>query len=231
MADDPTYADVRARLQQPLEEMMLTQRAVRRVRPDPVDDDIVLRLIELALKAPTGSNGQNWEFVVVKDRAVKEKLAARYRQSWSLYRRAGDRTIGDDEGMRKILKAVEWQVDHFADIPVLVIGCLRGTKLPYVPAPAIAESSHYGSIYPSMQNLLLGARAVGLGASLITLPLWSVTSARRILGLPLTVSPACIVPLGWPIGRYGPTTRKPVGEVVHLDRFGNQPWKGHTPGD
>ena len=99
-----------------------------------------------------------------------------------------------------------------------------------MPAPAIAESSYYGSIYPSMQNLLLGARAIGLGASLITLPLWSVTSARRILGLPLSVSPACIVPLGWPIGRYGPTTRKPVGDVVHLDQYGNQPWVGHSPG-
>jgi len=231
MADDPEYADVRARLQQPLEEMMLTQRAVRRVRPDPVDDDIVLHLIELALKAPTGSNGQNWEFIVVKDRLVKEKLAARYRQAWSLYGRAGERAKGDDEGMRKILKAVAWQVEHFADIPVLVVGCLRGAKVPYMPAPAIAESSYYGSIYPSMQNLLLGARAVGLGASLITLPLWSVTSARRILGLPLSVSPACIVPLGWPIGRYGPTTRKPVGEVVHLDQYGHKPWVGHTPGD
>jgi hypothetical protein len=66
---------------------------------------------------------------------------------------------------------------------------------------------------------------VGLGASLITLPLWSVTAARRALGLPLSVQPCCIVPLGWPIGRYGPTTRRPVGDVVHLDRHGNQPWR------
>ena len=67
--------------------------------------------------------------------------------------------------------------------------------------------------------------ALKLGASLITLPLWSTTSARAILGLPLSVHPCCIVPLGWPRGRYGPTTRKPVGDVVHLDRFGNQPWR------
>ena len=74
-------------------------------------------------------------------------------------------------------------------------------------------------------NLLLAARAMGLGASLITLPLWSVTSARRILGLPLTVTPVCVVPLGWPRGRYGPTTRKPVDEVIHLDSYGNRAWK------
>ena len=70
----------------------------------------------------------------------------------------------------------------------------------------------------------LGARAVGLGAALITLPLWSTFVARRILGLPWNVSPCAVIPLGWPVGRYGPTTRRPVGEVVSLDRFGNRPW-------
>ena len=91
--------------------------------------------------------------------------------------------------------------------------------------PPMAQSSYYGSIYPSVQNLLLAARAMGLGAALITLPLWSTTAARRILGLPMSVMPCCVVPLGWPQGKYGPTTRKPVGEVVHLDSYGNQPWK------
>lgn len=209
----------------PLQEAMLTQRAVRRLRPDPVDDAIVLRCIELALKAPTGSNGQNWEFVVVKDPKVKERLAARYREAWSLYGTVGRRLRAGDESMRKVLDAVEWQVQHFAELPVLVVCCLRGSKVPYVPMPAIGESSYYGSIYPSVQNLLLAARAVGLGASLITLPLWSITAARSILGLPLTVQPACVVPLGWPLGRYGPTTRRPVGDVVHLDRFGERPWQ------
>ena len=90
--------------------------------------------------------------------------------------------------MAKILRAVEWQVDHFAEVPVIVVACLRG-RPPLVPMPPIGESSFYGSIYPSVQNLLLAARAMGLGASLITLPLWSTTVARRILGLPLNVQP------------------------------------------
>ena len=69
----------------PLREAMETQRAIRRLAPDPVDDALVLRLIELALKAPTGSNAQNWEFVVVKDPAVKARLARRNRQAWRIY--------------------------------------------------------------------------------------------------------------------------------------------------
>jgi len=220
-----TLADVEAGLSMPLEEAMRSQRAVRRLLPDPVDDAIVLRCIELALKAPTGSNGQNWEFVVVKDAATKEKLGARYKQAWALYGGVGRRMARGDDSMQKVLRAVEWQVEHFTELPVLVVCCLRGSRVPMVPTPPLVQSSYYGSIYPSVQNLLLAARAMGLGASLITLPLWSATSARSALGLPISVQPCCVVPLGWPRGRYGPTTRKPVGEVVHLDRFGQQPWK------
>lgn len=213
-----------AGLNMPLVEAMTTQRAVRRVLPDPVDDAIVLRCVELALKAPTGSNGQNWEFVVVTDVRVKQQLAARYRQ-WAIYGRAGRRVSRGDQTMTKVLGAVQWQVDHFTEIPVLVVCCLRGSRLPLVPLPPLAEASYYGSIFPSVQNLLLAARAMGLGASLITLPLWSTQSARHALGLPWSVLPCCVVPLGWPRGRYGPTTRKPVGDVVHLDRYGHQPWR------
>ena len=204
-----------------LEDAMLTQRAIRRLKPDPVDDALVLKCIELALKAPTGSNAQNWEFVVVKDREVKAKLARLNRTAWTAYGGIGRwmaRRQGDDK-MLRIIDAVQWQADHFEDIPVIVVACLN-TWVP--PFPSIASSSLYGSIYPSVQNLLLAARAAGLGAALITLPLWSRTLARWALGLPWGVTPVAVVPMGWPTGRYGPTTRKPVGEVVSLDRYGNR---------
>ena len=221
----PTLDEVEAALRIPLVDAMATQRAVRRLLPDPVDDALVLRCIELALKAPTGSNGQNWEWVVVKDQGVKAQLGRRYREAWSLYGWAGERATRGNEPMRKLLRAVEWQVEHFTGLPVLVVACLRGSRVPLSPVPPVVQSSFYGSIYPSVQNLLLAARALGLGASLITMPLWSTVWARSILGLPVSVTPCCIVPLGWPRGRYGPTTRRPVGDVVHVDRFGNQPYK------
>jgi nitroreductase len=223
--------DVEARLAMPLREALLTQRAVRRVMPDPVDDSVVLRCLELALEAPTASNGQNWEFVVVKDRAVKASLAAQYRRAWRLYGALGRRMAKSDAQTAKILKSVQWQVEHFEEIPVLVVCCLRGgSRLPFVPRPPIAVSSRYGSVYPSVQNLLLAARSVGLGGALITMPLWSNTVARRILQLPLSVEPCCIVTLGWPKGRYGRKPRRTVGTVVHLDRYGHQPWSERTPG-
>lgn len=225
----PATADALAGLDMPLVEAMMTQRAVRRVYSEPIDDAVVLKCIELALRAPTGNDGQNWEFIVVKDRGVKEELAKRYRQAWKIQRGVVlRRKIKTDESIAGIARAMEWQIDHFAEIPVLVVACLRlgarEGRLPVVRMPHIAESAYWGSIYPSVQNLLLAARAMGLGASLITLPLWSQRAARRILGLPHAVTPCCIVPLGWPRGRYGPTTRRPVGEVAHLDGYGNRAW-------
>jgi len=209
-------------LSMPLEEAMRTQRAIRRLKPDPVDDALVLHLIELALRAPTGSNAQNWQFVVVRDPAVKARLGKLNRKAWRLYGGIGRRMAKNDPPMMRIIEAVQWQADHFEEIPVIVVACLA-TMIPILPR--VAASSLYGSIFPSVQNLLLAARAAGLGAALITLPLWSTFLARRALGLPWTVTPCAVVPLGWPRGRYGPTTRKPVGEVVHLDRWGNQPFR------
>ncbi len=214
-------------LTMPIEEAMRTQRALRRLKPDPVDDALVLRLIELALKAPTSRNAQNWDFVLVKDREVKARLARLYRIAWGLYGRLGRRLMGTNSKMQRQLDAVQWQVEHFEAIPVLVVACLRGIRPVW---PALVVTSYYGSIYPSVQNLLLAARAAGLGAALITLPLWSTWLVRRALRVPWRVTPCAVVPLGWPLGRYGPTTRRSVGAVVHLDRYGHQPFNTQQPG-
>ncbi len=221
---EDTQKDVLEGLKQPLVEVMETQRSIRRLLPDPVDDRIVLRLVELATKAPTGSNAQNWEFVIVKDTEKKRALQRLYKKAWSVYGSVG-RRVRTDERTQKIMKAVEYQIRHFDETPVVVVPCLRGWKIPFViPQPSVAYSTYYGSIYPAVQNFLLAARAVGLGAGLVTLPLWNKWAVKRLLGLPVSVEPVCLIPLGWPKGRYGPTTRKPAAEVTHLDSYGNKPF-------
>ncbi|GJO54160.1 putative oxidoreductase [Mycobacterium marinum] len=211
-------------LTMPLEDAMRTQRSIRRLKSDPVDDSLVLHLLELAMKAPTGSNAQNWEFIVVKDREVVAKLGRLNRRAMQLFGPIYRRSIArrGDEKMLRLQKAVQWQADHFEEIPFVVVACLRGVIAPW---PRISTSSAYGSIYPAVQNLLLAARAAGLGAGLITVPLWSTVLARRALGLPWNVTPCAVVPLGWPIGKYGPTTRRPVAEIVSLDRYGNRAFR------
>jgi len=204
----------------PLNEAIETQRAIRRLKPDPVDDEIILRLIDLALRAPTGSNAQSWEFIVVRDPKIKKGLARINRQAWRLYGRIGRWTTGHNPRRRRIVDAVLWQADHFEEVPVIIVACLKGH---YIPFLHISTTTYFGSIFPSVQNLLLAARAVNLGAALTTIPLWNLISVRRILGLPWNVTPCAVIPLGWPLGHYGPTTRKPVHEVVSFDRFGNRP--------
>ena len=124
--------------------------------------------------------------------------------------------------MRKIVAAVQWQADHFEEVPVVVVPCLHG-RAPVFGSPVLA-ASYYGSIFPAVQNLLLAARAAGLGATLTTLPLLVGDPCPAYPGSTTNVSPVAVVPIGWPQGRYGPTTRRPVEEVVHLDRYGHQPF-------
>ena len=204
----------------PLSQAMETQRAIRRLKPDPVDDALVLRLIELALKAPTGTNAQNWEFIIVKDPQVKRRLARLNWQAWRLYGRFSRWKARNNPKRLRRSEAVQWQAEHFAEAPVIVVACLKGMYFPFVH---ISAATFFGSIFPSVQNLLLAARAVNLGAALTTIPLWNLFAARRVLGLPWKVTPCAVIPLGWPLGRYGPTTRKPVHEVVSFDRYGNRP--------
>ena len=220
----PTTPDALAGLTMPLADAMRTQRAVRRLHTDPVDIDLVYELLDLALKAPTSSNSQDWSFIVVTGREQKERLAKLYRPLFRAFdpleRRAAR---GDPKAMRQSAPG-RWQAENFADLPVFVIPCYRrNLKHHAVGWPQISVSSFYGSVYPAVQNLLLGCRAVGLGASLQTLPIWIVPIARRILGLPRNMVPVCVIPIGWAKGRYGTTTRPPVRDIVHIDRWGNQP--------
>ena len=202
-----------------LEEAITTQRAIRRLKPDPVDDALILKLLGLATRAPSGGNEQPWEFIVVRDPAVKAALGTQNRLAWNLLRGSMyARVTAKGRSQRKVVDAVTWQMKHWDEIPVFVVPCLRGVTLPLW----LQRTSRYGSIFPAIQNLLLAARAEGLGAALTTLPLWNRIAARRALGLPWNIEPVAVIPLGWPQGRYGPTTRRPVEEITHLDRFGNR---------
>src|SRR4030042_4319429 len=147
----------------PLGEAMNTQRAIRRLRADPVDDEVVLRLIDLALRAPTASNAQGWEFIVVRDPKIKKARARLNRQVWRLYARFAQWATRHDAKRRRMLTAVQWQADHFEEAPVIVVACLKGT---YIPFLHISTASYFGSIFPAVQNLLLAARALHLGAAL-----------------------------------------------------------------
>jgi nitroreductase len=219
----------RPTLDMPLEDAIRTQRSIRRLKPDSVPDELVLHLIELGLQAPTGGNRQNVAFVVVRDAETKRGMARFNRAAWALYGPIARRAEREDAAAQRMFDAVQWQADHYEEIPVLIVACVkwvrRGVVVSGVPLPVpFLANIYYGSVFPAVQNILLGARAAELGASLTVMPLWFGPGVRRLLGLPLTVTPVAVIPLGWPRGRYGAKRRRRVGEVVHLDRWGNQPF-------
>jgi nitroreductase len=201
---------------------MRAQAPVRRFRDEPVDDETVLALLELASHGAAGRR-RRCEFVVVRDPDVRHQLARIYRQGWSIYKRVLRSRSSDDA----LLAARQWEADHFEDVPVLVVTCIRGRRPVF---PAVDAASFYGSAFPAVQNLLLAAQAAGLGASVTTLALWSSWEARRTLGLPRRVTPVAVVPVGWPRGHVPAPAVAPIGNLVHLDRFGHQPFRARPLG-
>ncbi len=171
-----------------LEEAMRTQRAIRRLKPDPVDDALVLKCIELALEGADGSNAQNWEFVVVKDREVKAKLARLNRTAWAAY--GGSAALdGAAAGRRKMLRiidAVQWQADHFEEIPVLVVACLNAGSRPGRRSRRRAATAR--SIRPC--RTCCWRRAPRGSAPRSSRCRSGATLARRALGLPWNVTPS-----------------------------------------
>ena len=215
----PSFDEAADGLTMPVAQAMETQRAVRRLRADPVDDDTVLRCVELALRAPSAGNRQSWEWIVVRDPDVKHQLARLNRQSWSIYKRLGRRRP-HPFSQDKIAEAVQWQADHFEEVPVVVVACLRGSRPLFPPA---ATASFYASIYPSVQNLLLAARSLNLGASLTTIHTAFGAEVDAWLGLPEGCPTCAMLPIGWPLGRYRRPDRRPIDGCLFFERYQSTP--------
>lgn len=197
-------------------EAIFSQRAIRKLKPDPVSDELVHKLIEAATKAPSGGNRQPWAFVVVRDEAAKKKIGAWYLEAWNSIYGRNDPDAGPlPASLERVYGAAEYLAHHLSEVPVMIIVCLRGAP----PAGSPRAAGAYGSIYPAVQNLLLAARGLGLGASLTTLHKMHEQDVKELLGIPDSVESIALVPVGHPIGRYGPTTRRPVEEVTHFERW------------
>lgn len=201
-------------------EIMYTCRAMRRLKPDPVPEDLLRQLVDAANQAPSGSNQQNGRWIVVRDAAQKQRLADLNRQAASRYlerARTTEVEHQDPAKRQRMFDAVEWQLEHMQDVPALVIACLELGKEP--PEKFFVGAGAAGSIWPGVQNLLLAARALGLGAAPTTLALSDRPAAKEALGLPATMEAFCLIPVGYPMGKFGPVSRKPVDDILRWDRW------------
>jgi nitroreductase len=201
-------------------EILGTTRSMRRLKPDPVPDEMIKQILEAGTAAANGGNGQKWRFLVVKDPAIKKAV-----QVW--YKKAFDEVVGpryatsppppgvtaDRYGRQH--GAVEYLTEHFHEAPVWIVACLEDGPNPNRGAGA--------SIYPAVQNMLLAIRALGLGSTLTTRHLLHEKEAEAALGLPPGVHSYAILPIGYPMGKFGPVGRGKLSDFVFQDKWG-QPY-------
>jgi nitroreductase len=188
------------------------QRAYRAFADDDVDDALIERLLAAATYAPSAENRQPWEFVVIRDAAVRSRIGELSRRAWEQHGRAFSETRLSPAMLADVDRGATGGV---ADAPVNIVVCAdvqRGL-----------EATISSSIFPAVQNLLLAATALGLGSALTTITAGFRAEMQEILGLPEHVRPVALVPVGRPQRALGPPRREPFNEHTHRDRYG-RPW-------
>lgn len=210
-----------------LYEAMSTTRAVRRLRPDPIPDAVLHRVLEAATWAPSGGNAQPWRVVVVRDAAVRRRLQALYQGPWDAYaatHRSLLAALPDPERARqeRMLAAADHLARHLHEAPVLLVFCFDPRRLALTDAgqerPSVVGG---GSLYPAVQNLLLACRAEGLGCTLTTLLCQAEPEVKALLGIPEAWGTYACVPVGWPASKgHGPVRRRPLERMAFRDAWG-----------
>ena len=194
-------------------EAVSTQRAIRSFKPAPIPGQIINRLLEAAVKAPTGGVNQDWRFIVIRDPEIRRKIG-------DMYRAGPDFVIRPEmtAQQRRVYASAQRLEDNMEQAPVLILACVRVHP---------GYSAWWGAnIYPAVQNVLLTARGLGLGSVLTTRAMQYGEEFKKLLDIPDDMQIAALLPIGYPAegAGYGPTRRKPIEEVAFNDRWGN-PWQ------
>lgn len=222
-------------------EVIYSARAMRRLKPDPVPDDVIAQVLDAAIRAPSGGNAQNWIFIVVRDEAQRRRLGTIYRKAsdevTEIYAARGRPAHLTEAQYRRLMDGGRYLWDHLGDAPVILVPCLKAREMPpsnaLPPFVAARYDTHLAyqqriqgaSIYPAVQNIILGCRALGLGTLITTNHLLYEDDVRAVLNLPNDVSTFALMPTGYPTDKFGPVSRRPVSEVTFAERWGGK-WTG-----
>lgn len=201
-----------SRLAMPLGEAIFSLRAIRRLKPDPIPDGDIRDILEAAIRAPNGGNAQQWHFLVVKDAALRAQFAPLYHEAWWAKRQ--DAGFHRPEDLPRSFHPAMRLADEIGQVPVLILVCATAQGV-----------GPMASVIPAVQNLLLAARALGIGGTITTLHPQVEERVHALFGIPDTAQVVYCIPLGYPKGRFGPNQRKPVTEVCSYDHWGTEvPW-------
>jgi len=211
---------------QTVDHLLTTTRSVRK-RLDlerPVEREIIMECLDIAIQAPTGSNAQGWHFVVVTDAEKRAKIAEYYKKSWDAYvtqpppPSTAKRATGGQ--MRKVVSSATYLAENLQNVPVFVIPCYEGRV---EKAQPFMQASLYGSIIPAGWSLMLALRARGLGSSWTTLHLLYEKEVAELLGIPANVTQTALIPIAYYTGDdFKPANRHPIEELTYWDTWGNE---------
>jgi len=193
-----------SRLSMPLGEAIFTQRSIRRFKPDPVPLEDIHLMVDAAVRAPNGGNQQVARFLVVNDRARIREFGDLYREAW--WAKRDDEGFHEHEDLPRLFYPAAGLADAMKDAPCIVFA------LAMKNGPA-------DSVIPAVQNLMLAARALGIGSVPTTLHPIVMERFRGMFGIPDDVAFHFCIPLGYPQGRFGPNVRKPTSETTFLNRW------------
>ena len=210
-----------------LYDTMSTLRAVRKLRPDPIPDDVLERVLQAACWAPTGGNTQPWRVVVALEPETKRKLQDVYEPEWARYSTGFlDRlaTLPADEFAKweRVSAAGDHLAEHLAEAPAILVFCANPAMMAITDAKLDRISMvGGGSVYPAVQNAMLACVEEGLGCTLTTLHCLREDEVKTALGIPDDWATVAMVPIGYPVGKgHGPITRQPPAKLAYRDRFG-----------
>ena len=205
----------------PVLEALHSTPARRYLSADPIPENVLWSLLDAAVRGPSGGNSQLWAWIVVTDDGLKKQIAPFYREGWeAAYGSRRDEILGAEEGQAAMSKRSFLAADHLAahleEAPVWVIPVLLGA--------AKSRNPRLGSsIYGAVQQLMLAARAYGIGSTLTTLHTGREDEVKKAVGLPDDAMTMALIPLGYPArGRWAEPKRRPIAEVVHFNGFGQQ---------
>jgi len=193
-------------------EAIRTTRSMRRLDPDrDVSDDDLVAIVDAATRAPSGGNSQPVRWLVVRDPDLKRRVGDVYREQAAVALRVYETEAATNPRAARMLRSATHLAEHMGEAPALLIPCTGGEP-----------GRHASSVFPAAQNLMLAARALGLGTTLTTIHRRDENAVREILGIPDDVQTYAIIPVGYPLGRWGEAPRRPSGEVTYWDRWGER---------
>ncbi|MEW6298716.1 MAG: nitroreductase family protein [Thermodesulfobacteriota bacterium] len=219
-----TAGDTRPRCETDVFEAIYSLRAVRRLKPDPIPQETLKKIVEAGTHAPSGGNLQAWGFILVRDPERKRFIRDRYWATWQKLQ-AGRPSPGElPPERRRALRAAAHLAEHLHEVPVILLACSLQEYPPWAHTgnTRAAVATMHGSIYPAVQNILLACRAVGVGATLTTMHYFFEDELKRRFGVPDNMEIAALLPLGFPRGKFGRTRRRPVEEVMYWDQWGSR---------